>query len=224
MKVEFFAAACSLTIACAVFAAGGPKTDLNVIGRLDNIIQARFADPQLASFGMNRVAIDNSLGAHFMPLPSRPTDFAPNNVAERETVDALESHELQTGFYVFGAAVSAPPTELKYRALKGPAVVTAGTPRPNWYPGLAKPAVTNPGALPDWDAIYPLAQRAMRSFHDGGKGFEATLDGWNLAARPVVASQDRCVACHNQMRAGAGDIKLNQAIGGVLYAYRRTQP
>jgi hypothetical protein len=224
MKASVVAAIGSLVLVCALFGAGGPKTDLNLIESLDKLIQARFADPQPAALGMSRVAIPNSFGAHFMPLPSRTTDFAPVNAAERDLVGNMEGHQLQAGFYVFGVAVNAPATELNYRALKGPAVVTAGTPRPPWYPGLPKTAEPVPGALPDWDAIYPLAQRAMRSFHDGGKGFETTLDSWRIAARPVLAGQDRCVACHNQMRAGGEEVKLNQVIGGVLYAYRRAQP
>lgn len=224
MRRVVFAALSSLVLACALFAAGGPKTDLSLIERLDGLIQARFADPQPAALGMSRVAIPNSFGAHFIPLPSRPTDFAPESAAECALIADLDLHGIQAGFYLFGTAVSAAPTVLNYRALKGPAVLTAGTARPNWYPGLPNTAKEAPGALPDWEAIYPVAQRAMRSFRDGGGGFETTLDIWRVVARPVVAGQNRCVACHNQMRAGAEEIKPNQAIGGVLYAYRRTGP
>jgi hypothetical protein len=53
----------------------------------------------------------------------------------------------------------------------------------------------------------------MKSFNDGGAGFETEMDSWSIAARPVLASQQRCLGCH--------DASLNQPIGGVLYAYRR---
>jgi hypothetical protein len=69
------------------------------------------------------------------------------------------------------------------------------------------------GALPDWRTIYPLAQLAMKSFADGGAGFETTLDSWHIAARPVVAAQQRCMSCHSGSQ--------HQALGGVFYAYRR---
>ena len=64
----------------------------------------------------------------------------------------------------------------------------------------------------------------MRSFEDGGKGFETTFDTWNIAARPVIASQERCLMCHTGEIPGTSHAaKLNQAIGGVLYAFRRAQ-
>jgi hypothetical protein len=68
--------------------------------------------------------------------------------------------------------------------------------------------------LPDWRTIYPLAQRAMRSFADGGAGFETTIDSWRIAARPVIAGQQKCLTCHP-------GVKLDRPLGGVLYAYRR---
>jgi hypothetical protein len=50
----------------------------------------------------------------------------------------------------------------------------------------------------------------MRSFHDGGAGFETKLASWDIAARPVSA-WERCVACHGNAN----------RLGGVLYAFRR---
>jgi len=87
--------------------------------------------------------------------------------------------------------------------------VTRGTPRPAWIP--------LPGALPDWKTIYPIARRAMKSFEDGGNGFETTVDSWTIAARPVVAAKQTCVACHNH------SVELNKPIGGLLYAFRRVK-
>jgi len=119
---------------------------------------------------------------------------------------ALEEQRLQVGLYVIGSAIEmAEPQVLSYRALKGPAAIKE-TPRPAWYPSAeVRPA--KPNALPDWNAIYPLARRAMKSFRDGGSGFETTLDSWQIAARPVIASREACVSCHN------GQVELNQLIG-----------
>jgi hypothetical protein len=76
--------------------------------------------------------------------------------------------------------------------------------------------------LPDWEAIYPLARRAMKSFQDGSQGFETTFGNWTIAARPVMASQARCVGCHNAQPGGnAHPVVLDRPIGGVLYAFRR---
>jgi hypothetical protein len=74
--------------------------------------------------------------------------------------------------------------------------------------------VVGDSALPDWNAVYPLARKAMKSFTDGGTGFETEIDSWSIAARPVLASQQRCLDCHS-------GLALNQPVGGVLYAYRR---
>jgi hypothetical protein len=136
----------------------------------------------------------------------------------------LEEGQIQVGLYLFGTAIAnSEPALLNFRALKGPAAITRGTPRPAWYPTLAEPAAPKPGALPDWNAIYPVAQKAMKSFQDGGKGFETTVDNWNIAARPVIASHERCVSCHNHPAyRSTGEVKLHQAIGGVLYAFQRS--
>ena len=69
------------------------------------------------------------------------------------------------------------------------------------------------GALPDWNAVYPLARRAMQGLADGRPGFESTLDSWDIAARPVLA-EARCVQCHTAFKTG-------KPIGAVLYAFRR---
>ena len=172
---------------------------------------------------MSRVVNPASLGEHFQPLVTAKSDFTPEGPAEIEAISALDEQHAQVGLYLFGAAIAdSDAALLNYRALKGPAAMTRGTPRPNWYPTLAKPDGPKPDALPDWKAIYPLAQRAMKSFHDGGAGFETKLDTWTIAARPVIASRERCVTCHSANKV-AGEVKLNQAIGGVLYAYRRVQ-
>ena len=114
---------------------------------------------------------------------------------------------------MFGRAVlDSDPEKLDFRALKGPAAMTAGTPRPAWYPA-SEMGLVSENPLPDWKAVYPLARRAMKSFSDGGTGFETQIDSWKVAARPVMASQQRCLTCHN-------GVSLDQPVGGVLYAYR----
>jgi hypothetical protein len=54
----------------------------------------------------------------------------------------------------------------------------------------------------------------MKSFQDGGNGFETRLDSWTIAVRLIIAAKQTCVACHNHA------VELNQPIGGLLYAFR----
>ena len=230
MKIDLqrgvlWAAGFAALAAAALFGGSPVAPDLRLIDRLNESVQHRFQDPKPTSLGMSRAVSPSSFGEHFRPDMTAQTDFTPENPAEFGAIAALEEDQTQVGLYLFGAAITdSEAALLKFRALKGPGAITRGTPRPAWYPTLAKPAGPTPGALPDWNAIYPLAQKAMKSFQDGGKGFETTLDNWNIAARPVVASQARCVSCHNNPAyASKREVKLNEAIGGVLYAFRRVR-
>jgi hypothetical protein len=196
---------------------GNPKApDLPLIERLDSVVQRRFADPRPATLGMSRIAVPSSMGEHFRPATGAATDFVPLTREEREITAEMEQQNLQVGFYLFGAPIlTYSPEALNFRALKGPAVITHGTPRPAWYPMSMKPATDAGGALPDWKTIYPLARRAMIGFQSGDGAFETTFEGWNIAARPVTASDARCLHCHS--------IALKQPIGGVIYAFRRAK-
>jgi hypothetical protein len=187
--------------------------DLASIDSLNECVQLRF-QTTAPTLGMSRIMVPNSMGRHFSPRFNMTRDFLPENDREREVIAKLESESVQVGFYLFGRAIlEGDATGLNPRTLKGPGAMTAGTPRAAWYPGLAAPAAGG-DALPDWKTVYPLAQRAMKSFADGGSGFEATIDSWRIAARPVAASQEKCVGCHQ-------GVTLRQPVGGVLYAYRR---
>ena len=212
------------TLGCTALFGGNPASqDLPVINLLNAAIQRRFEDPEPNRLGMSRAAMPQSFGAHYRPSLISQTDFRPENEAEAAIVNDLERRHDQVGFYLFGLAIAeSDPADLNFRALKGPAAVTKGTPRPAWYPPQPKTAAVKADALPDWEAIYPLARRAMKSFQDGGHSFETTFDGWDIAARPVMASQARCVGCHNAQPSGhAHPAVLDRPIGGVLFAFRR---
>jgi hypothetical protein len=191
--------------------AGNPKLpDLPLVDRLHEHLQLRFQNPLPDTLGMSRVAVPQSMGKHFQPRLTRATDFVPETAEERQTIAKLEANRVQLGLYVFGAEILKVAAGIQsFRALKGPAAITAGSPRPAWYPGAPKVAAF-PDPLPDWNEIYPVARRAMASFHDGGTGFETRLGSWDIAARPVAAEK-RCALCHGS----------ETHIGGVLYAFRR---
>ncbi len=195
-----------------------PPGNLALIDEFNGCIQLRFETAD-GNFGMNRMASSNSLGEHFRPRFNVTSDFVPEEPQETKTLAAMEKNHLQVGLYLVGReSQESPLSAPNFRAMKGPAAITAGTPRPAWYPTARNPAAP-PDAMPDWKVIYPLAQRAMRSFEDGGAGFEMKVDSWQIAARPVFASQQRCVICHN--RSGGLTVALNHPLGGVLYAFRR---
>jgi len=199
-----------------------PVNDLKLIDHLNDCVQARFEQPPDALLGMSRAFNPQSMREHYVPLFSVTRDFLPENKPEEHALAALEAAPLQVGAYLFGRAImDEPASHFNYRALKGPAAVTTGTPRPALYPTAVNPNPT-PDALPDWNAMYPLAQRAMKSFSDGGGGFETSLGAsptsWRIAARPVLAGSEKCIACHG----GPGGVSLHHALGGVLYAFRRT--
>ena len=187
---------------------------LPLIEEFDHVVMARLTSPPARAgmldrepLGMSRVAFPDSYGRHFSPIISNSRDFIPQNEHEKELLAQLENADLELGIYLFGErVVDQPATAMDYRSMKGPAVVTKGTARSN---------------LPSWNAAYPLAEKAMKSFSDGGHGFETKLDGWTIAARPAIANNARCVTCHNMQRIqGRKPLQTGDAIGGVLYAYK----
>jgi hypothetical protein len=208
-----------------------PRTsDLATIDELNECVQLRFQTVPMAgtaappALGMSRILRPASFGEHFVPKFISQRDFEPESDREREVLAKLESQSVEVGFYLFGRAIlEGSAGELKPRALKGPGAMTKRTPRAAWYPSGPLARVAPPDVLPDWGTIYPLAQRAMKSFADGGSGFETSMNSWRIAARPVVATREKCIACHNNRAYGTGSpAVLQQALGGVLYAYRRS--
>jgi hypothetical protein len=206
-----------------------PRSDFTLIGQFNDCAQIRFATPPYPdALGMSRMVVPASMGEHFTPAFNTTRDFLPENEKERRILADLESAHLQVGFYVFGRAIlGSEAPAFSYRALKGPAAITKGTPRPALYPTAINLNASS-DALPDWQTIYPLAQKAMKSFADGGSGFKTTLGSWNIATRPVLASQEKCVACHNSSPRFYSPrhteaLLLNQPLGGVIYAYRRSR-
>jgi len=163
------------------------------------------------------MTVPSSFGTHFRPDLTRTRDFLPETAVERQVIQDLEEHRVQVGLYLFGTAVAtSDPSQYNFRALKGPAAITAGTPRPS---------PVRADALPAWKDIYPIAHRAMQSFRNGDKGFETRVNTWDIAVRPLTAVQDRCVACHNNPSYGrVAKIQLDDPIGGIIYAFRTATP
>jgi len=143
---------------------------LPLIDDFDRVIQQRLSEPMPNAFGMSRIAVPSSFGKHFAPVTRNRRDFVPENDSERKAVAALESRKLAVGLYLFGELiVREDAAKFNSRALKGPGAITVHTPRPDWYPSARVAAMKekDSASLPNWVKIYPVAQRAMRSFQDG---------------------------------------------------------
>jgi hypothetical protein len=194
-------------------------SDLGTIDQLNECVQLRFetlapGPGGRLALGMSRVMRPPSMGEHFLPKFVSQRDFEPETDREKEVLAKLEQESVQVGFYLFGRAIlDSVPSDLNPRSLKGPGAITKGTPRAAWYPAGFVPAAQS-DALPDWQTIYPLAQKAMRSFAAGDAAFETATGSWHIAARPVMAAQSKCQQCHANVASG-------EPIGGVFYAYRR---
>ncbi|MBM3787168.1 MAG: hypothetical protein FJW30_22655 [Acidobacteria bacterium] len=179
-----------------------PLDPVSWIDAFDQAIQDRLLKPKPKTLGMSRVMIRPSMGTHFTPVTSDVRDFAPENSYEEMVLAGMEKQGLRAGLYLFGETVATAPAEaFLFRAMKGPGIITAGTPR---------------AGLPTWQAMYPFAKEAMGRFAAGEGGYQKTLDGWTLAMRPAIASDARCAHCHQA--------KQGQAIGGVIYAFRSAAP
>ena len=209
-----------------------------LVDQFDGVVQGRLQTPPQPGgqgfatgpeLGMSRIVRPNSYGSHFNSISSAIRDFVPEQDNEKELLAQMEDQKIELGIYFFGQAiVDQPYTNMDYRALKGPAAITKGTIRPpsemfafSGSSNRFERERPDPNALPAWRDAYPIAQRAMRSFNDGGHGFETGVGDWTISARPALASDARCLACHNAGRAKADrQLKIGDPVGGVLYAYK----
>jgi hypothetical protein len=194
------------------------------IDKLDQLIQGRFGSHTFTAKqrGMSRVVAPSSIGRHFEAAEGAVIDFYPESDAERALIQELQKEGLRVGLYAFGAAITHTDAKtMDFRALKGPGIATPGTIRPAWNPPFpAKPSP--PEALPDWNTVYPIARSAMLRFEKGDTSMDSDASGWTISARSVRASSENCLACHNSAAIGRAGypIRLNDAVGGVLYVYR----
>jgi hypothetical protein len=95
--------------------------------------------------------------------------------------------------------------------LQGPASVT-------WNPDAA---------LPDAAILLSEGKTALKTIGDG-KGYDVRHGEWTVAMRPLRASNEGCLGCHTYGAAvaaiampGFAEPKLGDALGVVMYVYRR---
>jgi len=190
-------------IIAAVLAAGSlhsaripPTSTPEEIARLDSVIQQRFL--MTGPFGISRVALVSTHGI-------RP--FIPATPAERDVVTLLKSERYDVGFFLLGR-LALPSSQAVFpfarlrSEVQGPAFIT----------------VERPAELPTPESLLEVGSAALKSFA-AGEGYDVRSGDWTVAMRPLRASTERCIACHNSM---GEKVKLGDALGVAMYVYRRT--
>lgn len=147
-----------------------------LIAALDDCIQQRFLDVD-QGFGYRRIV--------------RPGDtahrFKPENAKELAVVDYLIRHKLDMVLYLAGREIVGPSLNsqefdrIAGKLIKGPVRIT-----PN-DKGMA--------GLPALKQLWDRGHEAMQAFH-GSDNYDFNLGGWKFVARPVRASDQSCLKCH----------------------------
>ncbi len=165
----------------------------NELNQLNDCIQRRFLGR--TTFGMNRILPNQFHGVR---------QFRPENAAEQAVVNQLGQDGYQVALYLAGRNVlSAPaPNSLlqPYRyTVQGPAFITR----------------LNPEELPRPETLLEESRAAFSK----DQGYEIQKSGWTVALRPLRASNEACVQCHN---AAGAHVKMNDALGVAMYVYKHS--
>jgi hypothetical protein len=165
------------------------------LSQLNECIQHRFQDR--TSFGMRRILPNQFHGVRL---------FRPENPTERAVVTKLEQQGYQVALYLAGRSVmtAPPPTPAlpPYRyAVQGPAYITR---------------FRNADELPGPDALFEDSRTALAAFKTG-RGYDIQKGDWTVAMRPLRATNEACVQCHNSVGA---NVKMNDPLGVVMYVYK----
>ncbi len=163
------------------------------IPQLNECIQARFLDA--TAFGMRRILPYEFHGVRV---------FRPENATEGAVVDRLQQQNYEVALYLAGRGILTPPTPLDFPRrdrVQGPAYITR---------------LGNPEELPGPEALLEESRRALISFQKGD-GYDIHTSGWTVSMRPLRATSDKCVACHN-----TPGLKIGDALGVAMYVYRKS--
>ena len=132
--------------------------------------------------------------------------FVPENAAEQAIVNQLNQDGYQVALYLAGRNVLGSPSPNillePYRyAVQGPAYITR----------------VNPQELPRPEALLESSRAALQAF-DKNKTYGAMQNSeWTVALRPLRATSESCVQCHN---AAGAHVKTNDVLGVAMYVYK----
>ncbi|HZS06277.1 MAG TPA: hypothetical protein VFD58_15655 [Blastocatellia bacterium] len=191
---------------------GNPEHDSSPVDALDQCVQKRFGT--MERFGIRRV----------ITFPYHLQHFTPENEQEKNVIAELEKDGWTVSFYLAGRSVlGAKPDKSLWEK-----------PNNNFY--TRKP-INNPilltkdakiDDLPKPLELWEQTQKAMAAFSRAGE-YDFSVGKWQIAARPVRASQQACLNCHDQrhemvdgkVKAISQGLKIGDPLGVVLYAYTR---
>jgi hypothetical protein len=194
------------------------------LAALDKVVQARFAVVPIDDFGMSRIG-------------KRHAVFRSSTPQEKSVIAALDKKKWDVVFYVAGRSyLKNEPSNLGPQFMQGPVFIAGrydASPLQNPYsyyalqPGtgeLGQPPDELPGGNPVASPLKKPAMQALESFKTRG-GTEFAAGDWNVVARPVLASSQACVDCHNsRLRPrklwGNDWYRLDEPMGVAMYAYR----
>ncbi len=195
------------------------------LAALDKVVQERFAVIPDSDFGVGRIG-------------KRHDVFVPQTAKEKAVVAALKKRGLEVVFYVAGRNYLL-GRQVLYAGpqfLQGPVFITGKplfktkqTPY-SYFSPIWNVDAQLPPDLPDGgnvlnSPLYVPARKALDSFK-ANEGANFSIAKWKVAARPVVASQQACVDCHNSRISGGkwerykNSFQLGDTLGVAMYAYR----
>ena len=199
---------------------------------LDRAVQARFAVVPDKDFGMGRIG-------------PRHSYFSPIIPQEKQAVAGLQSAKQQVLFYVVGRnTILGQQNYLSFSPVQGPVYITPNR-RVDSFPtvNLTSQVRFNSadGVPKDAPTDLQLVAAGRRVFDDPTlrEGTNSQIDSWHVVARPVLATSEACVSCHNSRapwktadkRVGftlsrntnRDIVSLHDPLGVALYCYRTTR-
>jgi hypothetical protein len=166
------------------------------LSQLNDCIQQRLVGS--TTFGMRRILPNG--GSHGI------RQFRAENFAEQAAINQLERKGYEVALYLAGRNVMAAPSRARMVAMyrygvQGPAYITR---------------IHDAGELPGQDALLEESRGALANFGTG-QGYEIQRGDWTVALRPLRATNQTCVQCHN---ASGANVKMNDVLGVAMYVYR----
>jgi hypothetical protein len=166
---------------------------------LDREVQKRFHD--VIGFGMARIATERR--------------FEPETPGEREAVRELKRGGYRVGLYLAGRRVLEPMPEeprLRVKTTFGSGFGGHGFSGPIF---LSSSAITK---VPSATALWGETRLALLSFAEGAERYGFEAGGWEVEARPVRASGESCLRCHNT------DYRTVRGVTGRGVVFSKTEP
>lgn len=182
-----------------------------LIAALDDCIQQRFLD------------VDKGFGYRRLVRPGdTPHRFKPENAKELAVVDYLTRHKLDVVLYLAGRGIIEPSPNSKEvdsiaaKVIKGPVRITPGD--------------KQVAGLPTLKQLWDHGQQAMHVFH-GSDNYDFNLGEWKFVVRPVRASDQSCLKCHQpngtshiamaNRRQESKSLQIGDPLGLLVYGYKK---